>query len=267
MKHYFPDLFPDGRLQLSLGRDLVASVVVFMVALPLCIGIAMASGVPPALGLFTGIIGGLVVGTIAGSPLQVSGPAAGLAVLVADFVGQYGLAMLGVAVFAAGALQAVAGGLKLGRWFRATSPAVIQGMLAGIGILIFAGQFHVMVDDVPRKSGLDNLLSIPTSIVKGISITETDSHHLAAAIGVVTLLSLLGWNAFKPKVLKAVPGALIAVVVATVAAAAFSLDGIAYVSVPASMASALNVPTLESFALLGDATFLTEVFAIAITPA
>ena len=125
------------------GRDLLASVVVFLVALPLCMGIALASGVPPALGLITGIVGGLVIGSLAGSPLQVSGPAAGLAVIVWDLVHAYGLAALGAAVLVAGLLQAAAGFAGMGRWFRAVSPAVIQGMLAGIGVLIFASQFHV----------------------------------------------------------------------------------------------------------------------------
>ncbi|MDQ6158193.1 SulP family inorganic anion transporter, partial [Pseudomonas aeruginosa] len=73
-------VFPS--LRDTLPRDLMASVVVFLVALPLCMGIAIASGMPPAKGLLTGIVGGLVVGFLAGSPLQVSGPAAGLAVLV-----------------------------------------------------------------------------------------------------------------------------------------------------------------------------------------
>lgn len=110
-------------------RDALASLVVFLVALPLCMGVAMASGVPPALGLVTGIVGGLVVGTLAGSPLQVSGPAAGLAVLVWDLVNTYGLGALGVAVLVAGLIQVAAGVGKLGRWFRAVSPPVIQGML------------------------------------------------------------------------------------------------------------------------------------------
>lgn len=263
MKKFFPDLFPNGKLQINWGRELMASVVVFLVALPLCMGIAIASGVPPALGLLTGIIGGLVVGSIAGSPLQVSGPAAGLAVICYEFVDQHGVAMLGVAVFAAGSVQAIAGGLKLGRWFRATSPAVIQGMLAGIGVLIFASQFHVMVDDDPRKSGLANLVSIPESILKGVSVTETDSHHLAAAIGVATLLSLVLWNTFRPKVLKAVPGALIAVVVGTGSAFAFGLD-ITYVEVPAAISNALNVPALSDFSNLLDPSFMGQVFALAI---
>ena len=69
-----------------LGKDLMASVVVFLVALPLCMGVAIASGVPPTSGLITGIVGGIIVGAIAGSPLQVSGPAAGLTVLVWQLV-------------------------------------------------------------------------------------------------------------------------------------------------------------------------------------
>ena len=77
------------------GRDFLGSIVVFLVALPLCMGIAIASGMPPAAGLITGIIGGIVVGTIAGSPLQVSGPAAGLAVLVFELVREHGIAALG----------------------------------------------------------------------------------------------------------------------------------------------------------------------------
>jgi MFS superfamily sulfate permease-like transporter len=136
---------------------------VFLVALPLCLGIAIASGAPPALGLITGIIGGLVVGSIAGSPLQVSGPAAGLAVLVFELLQAHGLPMLGVVVLLAGALQLIAGSLKLGQWFRAISPSVIHGMLAGIGVLIFASQFHVMIDDKPRGSGINNLIAIPRS--------------------------------------------------------------------------------------------------------
>ncbi len=79
-------------------QDALASVVVFLVALPLCMGIAIASGVPVAAGLITGIVGGIVVGSIAGCPLQVSGPAAGLTVIVYDIVQRFGLEMLGVIV-------------------------------------------------------------------------------------------------------------------------------------------------------------------------
>src|SRR6476620_8584933 len=78
----------------SFGSDALASLVVFLVALPLCMGIAIASGVPPALGILTGIIGGIIVGTISGSPLQVSGPAAGLSVIVFEMVHRFGIKSL-----------------------------------------------------------------------------------------------------------------------------------------------------------------------------
>lgn len=151
-------------------QDALSSVVVFFVALPLCMGVAIASGAPVAAGLLTGIIGGLVAGTLAGAPLQVSGPAAGLTVIVYELIQQLGLDMLGIAVLIAGGMQITAGALRLGQWFRAVSPAVIGGMLAGIGVLIFASQFHVMVDDKPRGSGVENLKTIPAALAKGLGI-------------------------------------------------------------------------------------------------
>ncbi|MEM9190290.1 MAG: SulP family inorganic anion transporter [Myxococcota bacterium] len=253
-----------------LKSDFPASVVVFLVALPLCMGIAMASGVPPALGLITGIVGGLVVGFLAGSPLQVSGPAAGLAVLVLQFVETYGLALLGVAVLAAGVLQLVAGALRIGTWFRAVSPAVIGGMLGGIGVLIFASQFHVMVDDTPRGGGLANLLSIPEAVYKGIFPVDGTAHHLAAMIGVITLGSIVLWTKFKPKALAPVPAPLVAVLVATFAAwvGGFFINGeaslpIQYVSVPESLVDSLNMPTLASFSSLLDWQFVVSVLGLA----
>src|SRR5262252_4689990 len=123
-----------------LKQDALSSVVVFLVALPLCMGIAIASGAPPAAGLVTGIIGGLVVGSLSGCPLQVSGPAAGLAVLVYEMIQKFGMEMLAPVIVLAGAMQLLAGSLRMGQLFRAIGPAVIYGMLAGIGILIVGAQ-------------------------------------------------------------------------------------------------------------------------------
>lgn len=160
-----------------LKHDFMASIVVFLVALPLCMGIAIASGVPVAAGLITGIVGGLVVGVIAGCPLQVSGPAAGLTVIILDIVQEYGLETLGLVVLVAGAFQAIAGVLRLGQWFRAVSPAVVKGMLAGIGVLIIGSQFHVMVDDKPKGNGLENLVTIPQAVWKAMAKPATSSHE------------------------------------------------------------------------------------------
>ncbi len=127
-------------------------------------GISIASGMPPTARIITGIIGGIVVGFLAGSPLQVSGPAAGLSVLVLQFVQEQGAEMLGVVVLVAGLLQIAAGVFKLGQWFRAVSPAVVYGMLAGIGVLILASQFHVMLDSKPMGTGIQNLVGIPGAL-------------------------------------------------------------------------------------------------------
>ena len=252
---------PSGRS--AWGRDFMASIVVFLVALPLCMGIAIASGVPPALGLITGIVGGLVVGFIAGQPLQVSGPAAGLAVMVWQLVEDFGLGALGLAVLVAGVIQLAAGFAGLGRWFRAVSPAVIQGMLAGIGVLIFASQFHVMLDSAPHGGGLSNLLAIPHSISKGIFPLDGSVHHLAAAIGLLTIASILLWNNFRPTRAKMIPGPLVGVLVAVAANSVldFRID---HVSVPDNLLASFNWITSDALSLLAMPAFWVSAIGMAL---
>ena len=175
----------------TFGRDFLASIVVFLVALPLCMGISLASGMPPTAGIVTGIIGGIIVGSISGAPLQVSGPAAGLSVLVWQLVNQFGADMLGVIVLFAGLIQLAAGLGGLGQWFRAVSPAVINGMLAGIGVLIFASQFHVMLDYKPIGTGIENLMGIPRSIMgTNDLLKESRARALHNRIAVVPWLAM-----------------------------------------------------------------------------
>src|SRR6266851_353306 len=189
----------------SFVKDLSASLVVFLVALPLCMGIALASGMPAAAGLVTGVIGGLVVGFLAGSPLQVSGPAAGLAVIVFEMVREHGLAALGPILILAGAIQLAAGLLKTGRWFRAISPEVIHGMLAGIGVLIVIQQFHVVLDRSPEHSGLENIAAMWGAVFGGLFPLDGSKEEAAALIGLVTLVVLLLWEKFRPAKLRLVP--------------------------------------------------------------
>ncbi len=156
-------------------QDFLASLVVFLVALPLCMGIALASGAPVSAGLVTGIVGGLLVGSLAGSPLQVSGPAAGLTVVCGEVIRQHGMPGLGIAVLIGGVIQLIAGIFRLGQWFRAVSPAVIHGMLSGIGILILSSQIHVLVDDRPRENALKNIAAIPESFAKAAGFSAWES--------------------------------------------------------------------------------------------
>ena len=271
-------------------NDLLASVVVFLVALPLCIGIAVAVGVNPARALITGIIGGLVVGIFSGSPLQVSGPAAGLFVIVADiiftnrdkYLAQVGaeavgaeqsamtfaMAALGCSVVLAGIMQLVAGKMRLGRWFRAVSPAVIKGMLSGIGALILISQFHVMLDheamwgDKSARGGLQYLLTIPTAIAKCFS-EGTSNHHLAALIGVVTIATIIGWNKLAPKSISFIPGALIGIVTATIVSITAGFDVI-QLSVPDNMFSEVSFPAVSWFGLITDSSIWISAFVIAL---
>jgi MFS superfamily sulfate permease-like transporter len=244
----------------TFAKDFLASIVVFLVALPLCMGIAIASGVPPALGLITGIVGGLVVGFLAGSPLQVSGPAAGLTVLVWEMVQQHGLGMLGAIVLLAGVLQMLMGLLKMGQWFRAISPAVIQGMLAGIGVLIIASQIHVMVDDGPKGSGWKNLLSIPEAFYKGVMPLDGSSHHLAAAVGLATMALVFAWS-YAPKKWQIVPAPLVAVVAVTLGAAFLALP-VKYVNVEGNLFSVTTFPTMEALGNLLSPAIIGSALAL-----
>ncbi len=242
-------------------RDLTASIVVFLVAMPLCMGIAVASGVPAEKGLITGIIGGIVVGSLAGSPLQVSGPAAGLAVVVFELVRDQGLSALGPILILAGLIQVVAGVARLGGWFRAISPAVVHGMLAGIGVLIVVGQFHVLFDAKPLPSGLQNLAAIPGRLL-GLSPGSIAGTEIAFGIGLLTIAAMLGWEKFRPAALRLVPGALVGVLAGTFAALAFGLD-VARVNVPQSIASAVSLPDAGLLAKWMDPSIIAAALAIA----
>lgn len=255
-------MFRIADLKKTFAQDALASVVVFLVALPLCMGIAIASGAPPSAGLITGVIGGIVAGSLAGCPLQVSGPAAGLAVIVYELIRDHGFEALGPLIVVAGTLQIVAGVLRAGQLFRSIAPAVVYGMLAGIGVLIFAAQFHVMVDDAPRQNGIQNLLAIPVSIYKGIAPPDGTAHRFAALIGVLTIVLVVLWQKLAPLRLKWVPGALVGVVAATILARAANLP-IKYVDIPDNIFANLRLPSLAMFKELTDVQLLMAAVALA----
>ncbi|WP_051133987.1 SulP family inorganic anion transporter [Methylocystis sp. ATCC 49242] len=240
-----------------LKEDLLASFVVFLVALPLSLGLALVAGYPfekaAAVGLISGAIGGVVVGFFSGCALQVSGAANGAAVTVAAFASELGFEALGLIVMLAGVIQLAGGALRLGPVFRAVSPALIQGMLAGIGILIFASQFHVMVDDTPPGTGKEfggviNLWSISDAVLKGFTV---DAHRPAALIGLVTIGLIVLWNDRAPRMLKMVPAPLVGVGVATFIAWRFGFD-VKYVPAPDRLIDAISFPDTASFARVSE---------------
>ncbi len=158
-----------SRFFASAAADVPAGLVVFLVALPLCLGIAQASNAPLVSGMIAGAIGGLVVGALSGSPLSVSGPAAGLAVLVAGGIQNLGFSAFLLAVALAGVLQFCLGAAKLGVIAHYFPNAVIKGMLAAIGVLIFLKQ-------LPHAVGYDK------DYEGDLTFYEPDGHNTFTAI-------------------------------------------------------------------------------------
>src|SRR5579863_9915392 len=129
-----------------LKHDFKASITVFFVALPLCLGISLASGAPIYSGLIAGIVGGIVVSLLSGSQLSVSGPAAGLTAICAAAIIQFGsIHVFFLSVAIAGLLQILLGALRLGGFTRFIPSAVIKGMLAAIGIILISKQIPLFI--------------------------------------------------------------------------------------------------------------------------
>ncbi|MGW4561374.1 SulP family inorganic anion transporter [Streptomyces sp. NPDC004561] len=217
------------------SADLSASVAVFLIALPLSLGIALATGAPLQAGLVAAAVGGLVAGRLGGCPLQVSGPAAGLTVVTADLIHRYGWrATCGITVLA-GLTQLGLGCLRVARGALAVSPAVVHGMLAGIGITIAVAQLHIVLGGSPDSSVLANLRALPAQLAR--------LHPAAVLMSALTLALLLAWPRLPGRagrLLRKVPAALVAVAGATATA---SLTGL---SLPR-----VDLPSWRSHALAG----------------
>ncbi|GHF06970.1 carbonic anhydrase [Amycolatopsis deserti] len=199
----------------NLRHDVPASLVVFLVAIPLSLGIALASGAPIVAGLIAAIVGGVVAGALGGAPLQVSGPAAGLTVIVAETINEFGWAATCAITVLAGALQILLGLSRIARAALALSPAIVHGMLAGIGVTIVLSQLPIVFGGSAQSSPVDNLLRLPALVL--------DPHGAATAIGLVTLGIVLGWGKL-PAAVRKVPGPLAAILIATVLSLVAGLD-------------------------------------------
>lgn len=206
-----------------LTKDLAASVVVFLVAVPLSLGIALASGAPIIAGLIGAVVGGIVTGLLAGAPLQVSGPAAGLTVVVAGMVHQFGWQTMCLITACAGVVQLLLGFFKVGRGTLAIAPAVVHGMLAGIGISIALAQVHVALGGSPASSPIANVLAMPKQFV-GMNVS-------AAILGFLTIALLVVWKRVRIPALKAIPAPLVAIMGASLVSVVFPMN-VARVDLP-----------------------------------
>lgn len=189
----------------SLQSDIIAGFSVFLIALPLCLGIAVASGFPPSAGIITAVTGGLWVGLFAGSPLTVKGPAAGLIAIAlgavealgqGDTAAGYRSAL--AVIFVSGILQVLFGVFRAGSLGAFVPPSVVHGMLAAIGIIIISKQIHVLLGVTPvAKAPLQLLAELPRSL--------TLLNPAVAFIGGVSLLTLLLMSCIKHPLVRKIP--------------------------------------------------------------
>ncbi len=191
----------------NFKADIPASIVVFFVALPLCLGIALASGAPPISGLIAGIVGGIIVGIMSGSQIGVSGPAAGLAAIVFTAIKSLGFNDFLVAVVLAGVIQIIFGVLRLGIIGYFFPSSVIRGMLTGIGIIIILKEIPYFFGYNPPKG--EGTFSAIGATFSNISIGAT-------VVGLIGIAILLLWQnvlSKKAKIFQLIQGPLVAVVV------------------------------------------------------
>ena len=244
-------------IKAELSQNFASGLVVFLVALPLCLGIALASGAPPLSGVIAGIIGGIVVGSISNSNISVSGPAAGLTAIVLTAITDLGAFELFLcAGLIAGILQLVLGFIRAGSISNYFPNNVIEGMLAGIGIIIILKQ-------IPHALGFDSdNMSSETLFENGINFNYFNEvfgaiHPGAVVVTIVSVIILLTWeNVPVLRRIKMLPGALVAVIagillnqlfVSSGSSLAISSEHLVTLPVPQSADDFKNLITMPSF--------------------
>ncbi len=231
------------KIRKDLPADLSASIAVFLIALPLSLGIALATGAPLQAGLVAAAVGGIVAGRLGGAPLQVSGPAAGLTVVTAELIQHYGWRTTCAITVLAGFCQLGLAFLRTARSALMVSPAIVHGMLAGIGVTIALAQLHIVLGGTPQSSAVSNVLGLPSQLA--------DLHPVALGVSALTLIVLLSWPRLPGRVgraLRKVPAALAAVATATAFAA---LAGLSLPRVDLPSWSSHALPELPEGPVLG----------------
>ena len=257
----------------NLKYDLPSSIVVFLVAVPLCLGIALASGAPFFSGLIAGIVGGIVIGSLSNSQLSVSGPAAGLTAIVLAGITRLGaFETFLVAVFLAGAIQLILGFVRAGSIASYFPGSVIKGMLTAIGVIIILKQIpHAVGYDAASKSNM----ALHQSGGNTLPAILQPLQHIHIGVTIITLVSLallILWDKPFMKRLKIVPGALAAVVVSILLNLCFinfypawGVGGKQLVQVPVanSFNDFLGLFTLPNFSAIWNKDVLITAFTIA----
>ena len=239
------------RSSLTFNRaDLLPGMVVFLVALPLCLGIAVASGAPPFAGIISGIIGGIIVGSLSNSNVSVSGPAAGLIAIILAAVTQLGYETFLVSVVIAGLIQLTLGFAKAGGISSYFPTSVIEGMLVAIGIIIIKKELpHAIGYDLENEGDFYSyqLLKEDEGFFGELIHSFNFAHTGAMIVAIVSLAILIAFNKVPAlKKIKALPGALVAVIAGIV------LNKVFEFTQPSLIIANEHLVTLPKAASIGD---------------
>ena len=199
-------------------KDIIAGVIVAIIALPLSIALALASGVSPMMGIYTAIVAGFVAGLFSGSRIQVTGPTAALATLVASVAMKHGINGLAVTTVLAGIILIIMGVCKLGNLIKFIPYTITTGFTAGIAVMIFIGQIASFFGI--STAGYKGQMIEPIDKIKALIECRATFNPMALLVGVVSLIILIIW----PHINKRIPNSLIAVVIASIAVKALGLD-------------------------------------------
>ncbi len=244
----------------NLKSDLPASIVVFFVAVPLCLGIALASGAPLFSGIIAGIIGGIVVGIISGSQIGVSGPAAGLAAIVLTSIDSLGgFENFLLALVLGGVIQLILGLLRAGVIGQFFPSSVIKGMLTGIGLII-------IIKQIPHFFGLNS--GFNANMLNEINLGST----LIAVVSLFILILWESWLSHKAKIFQIVQGPLVAVIIGIIYTMYTKNDtkwgilneNLVNIPMPENFSSLLSNFTFPNFSIIADSEVWVVAFTIAL---
>lgn len=211
----------------STLQNVLSSLVVFVIAVPLSLGIALASGMPPTSALIAAVVGGMIIGLLSGAPLVVSGPAAGLSALVLNYVQQYGVSSLYRITALVGIVQLLFGLFKLGKLINKIPKPVLEGVLSAIGLVILLGQLHVLLGHKMPGGPIVNITSFPSGVLDSLGNVPKGSLP-AFLLGLLALAIQLGWGPYVTRVkgfpaIRSIPAALPATIIATVVSLSFEI--------------------------------------------
>lgn len=264
---------PKITLKSFFKHDFKSGITVFFVALPLCLGISLASGAPVYSGLIAGIVGGIMVALLSGSELSVSGPAAGLTAICLSAISDLGsLEAFFLAVMAGGIIQLLLGLMKLGGFTHLIPSAVIKGMLSAIGVILISKQFPLMIGyDQPDfwTNELFNIITLDHAFQHLGSIYDNTSLGVIL-ISVFSFLVLMGWKRWIAKSVPYIPASFVTVLAGSLVAFVFShieslrLGTGQYVSIPLRVFSSISLdikPDMLAEVLLWKYAFMIAVVA------